>query len=73
VINAVVGDVVGWMRDRFRRHPENRRPKAALLVFYEGDEGHATEVVELKSEDAEPVRRPSEEFERYTRTKPPEA
>lgn len=72
VIDQVVGDVVGWMRDRFRQEPENSpRPKVALLVFYEGDEGEATEAVELRSADDEPVRRPTEEFERYTRTKPP--
>ncbi len=73
VIEQVVGDVVGWMRDRFRQEPErSQRPKVALLVFYEDDEGEATEAVELKSADDEPVRRPTEEFERYTRKKPPE-
>ncbi len=39
VINQLVGDVVEWMRDRFRQNPESKRPKVALLVFYEGDEG----------------------------------
>ena len=73
VIDQVVGDVVGWMRARFRQEPEKSpRPKVALLVFYEDDEGEAIEAVELRSADDEPVRRPTEEFERYTRTKPPE-
>ena len=72
VINQVVGDVVEWMRDRFRQNPESRRPKAALIVLYEGDEGVTSEVVELKSADTEPARRLPEEFERYTRTKPSE-
>jgi hypothetical protein len=73
VIDHVVGDVMEWMKERFRQSPENRRPKAALIVRYEGDKGQISEVVELKSVDADPVRRTSEDFERYTRTKPPEA
>ncbi len=73
VIDRVVGDVVEWMKARFRQDPESQRPKVALIVYYEGDEGHVAERVELKSADDEPVRIPAEEFERYTRTKPPEA
>lgn len=72
VIDRVVGDVVEWMKDRFRQNPDSTRPKAAVIVLYEGEEGHATEKVELRSADEEPVRSPVEEFERYTRRKPPE-
>ncbi len=70
VIDAVVGDVVEWMRHRFREDPENRRPKAALIILYDGAEGRASEVVELNSAEDEPVRRIPEEFERHTRKKP---
>ena len=73
VIDQVVGDVVEWMKERFRRDPENKRPKAALIVRYEGEEGEASEVIELESAEAEPVRRTLSDFERYTRVKPPEA
>jgi hypothetical protein len=72
VVNQVVGDAVEWMKDRFRQHPESNRPKCAIIILYEGDEGQASEVIELPSADAEPVRRPAHEFERYTRTRPPE-
>lgn len=73
VINHVVGDVVEWMKERFRQHPENTRPKTAMIFRYEGDEGQLSEIVELRSADADPVRRTPEDFERYTRAKPPEA
>jgi hypothetical protein len=72
VIDRVVGDVVGWMKERYRHNPESKRPKVALIVRYEGEEGQAIEVIELKAKDAEPVRRTPKDFERYTRTKPPE-
>jgi hypothetical protein len=70
VIDQVVGDVVEWMRGRFRHNPESKRPKAALIILYEGDEGRTSEVVEIRSADAQPVRRTPEDYERYTRTKP---
>jgi hypothetical protein len=71
VIHQVVGIVVQWMREQFRREPDGK-PKRAIIVLYEGYEGQASEVVELEAADAEPVRRlPQDEFERYTRTKPP--
>ena len=73
VIDQVVGDIVEWMKDRFRQDPENTRPKVAMIILYKGEEGHATEKIELRSGDGEPVRSPMEEFERYTRKKPPEA
>ena len=70
VINEVVRIAVGRMRERFRREP-NSKPKRLLIVLYEGDEGQVSEVVELETADAEPVRRlPQEKFERYTRRKP---
>jgi hypothetical protein len=71
VINEVVRIAVGWMRQRFRREP-NSNPKRLLIVLYEGDEGQVSEVVELETADAEPVRRlPQEEFERYTKLRKP--
>jgi hypothetical protein len=71
VINEVVRLAVGWMRERFRRE-KNSKPKRLLVVLYEADEGQVSEVVEVESADAEPVRRlPQEEFEFYTRRKPP--
>jgi hypothetical protein len=75
VIDRVVGGAVEWMRDRFRREPRGRqpRPKVALIVYYEGEEGHAAEKVEMRTADDEPIRKPTDEFERYTRKKPPEA
>jgi hypothetical protein len=75
VIDRVVGGAVEWMRDRFRRQPGGRqpRPKVALIVYYEGEEGYAAEKVEMRTADDEPIRKPTEEFERYTRKKPPEA
>jgi hypothetical protein len=73
VIDRVVGDAVEWMKDRFRQNPDRKRPKVALIVYYEGEVGRAEEAVELRSSDDQPVRRPTEEFERYTRKKPPEA
>jgi hypothetical protein len=48
VIDQVVGDVVKWMRDRFRQNPESRRAKAALIVPYEGDEGMTSKMVRLE-------------------------
>lgn len=72
VIDRVVGDAVEWMKDRFRQNPKNKRPKVAMIVYYEGEEGYVAENVQLKTPDDEPVRSPSEEFERYTRKKPPE-
>jgi hypothetical protein len=74
VIDRVVGSAVEWMKDRFRQELEHKpRPKVALIVYYEGEEGHVAEKVELKSADDEPIRKPTDEFERYTRKKPPEA
>ena len=73
MINQVVGATVEWMRARIRQNPESGRPKATLMILYEDDKGVTSEVIELRSADAEPVRRLPEEFERYTRTKPPEA
>jgi hypothetical protein len=73
VIDQVVGNAVEWMKDRFRQSPESKRPKVALIVYYEGEEGHVAERVELKSADDEPIRKYTDEFERYTRKKPPEA
>jgi hypothetical protein len=73
VIDRVVGDAVVWMKNRFRQNPESKRPKVALIVYYEGEEGYVVEKVQLKSADDEPIRKPTDEFERYTRRKPPEA
>jgi hypothetical protein len=73
VIDRVVGDAVEWMKDRFRQKPESKRPKVALIVYYEGEEGHLAEKVELQSADDDPIRKPADEFERYTRKRPPEA
>jgi hypothetical protein len=71
VIKEVVRIALGWMRERFRREP-NSKPKRLLVVLYEGDEGQVSEVIELETADAEPVRRlPQDEFERYTQRKPP--
>jgi len=75
VIDRVVGGAVEWMRERFRRVPEGRkpRPKVALIVYYEGEEGHVAEKIQMRTADDKPVRKPTDEFERYTRKKPPEA
>jgi len=75
VIDRVVGSAVEWMRERFRRVPEGQkpRPKVALIVYYEGEEGHVAEKVQMRTADDEPIRKPTDEFERYTRKKPPEA
>jgi hypothetical protein len=70
VINQVVGIVVEWLKEQFQREPKRTRitgeqvtvrPKRAFIFLYEGDEGQASEVVELESADAEPVRRLPEE------------
>jgi len=73
VIDRVVGGAVEWMRERFRREPEGRqpRPKVALIVYYEGEEGHVAEKVEMRTAGDEPIRKPTDESERYTRKKPP--
>jgi hypothetical protein len=72
VVNEAVRVVVEWMRGRFRQDPNNRRPKRALIVLYEGDEARLSEVIELEAADAAPLRKlpqlPQDEFERYTRT-----
>lgn len=48
VVNEVVRVVVEWMRGRFRQDPDNRRPKRALIVLYEGYEGRLSEVIEAR-------------------------
>jgi hypothetical protein len=71
VINQVVQMAIRWMSRRFRQYPEDPpRRKFAQIVLYEGDEGEVVEIVELRSADAEPIRRSPEDFERYTRKKP---
>ena len=71
VISEVVKIAVGWMRERFRREP-NSKPKRLLVVLYEGDEGQVSEVIELETADAKPVRRlPQDAFERYTKVRKP--
>ena len=74
VINQVVALAAQWMKERFRSEPENTRPKATLIVLYEEDEdeGIVSEVIEVRSADSEPVRKPAEESERRPRKKPPE-
>src|SRR5918993_1816910 len=74
-INELAAAAVEWMKERFRRDPENERPKVALIVPYEedkGDEGIVNLVIEVRSADSEPVSRPPEEHERRPRRKPPE-
>jgi hypothetical protein len=72
VIEQVVGFAVSWMRERFHNHPATRdRPKAVRIIKYDGETGTIVETVELRSADAEAVRKTPEAFEMYTRKKPP--
>ena len=59
--------------NRLRGLPESsQRQKGVRLTIirYEGNEGHAVEIVELEAEDANPLRRLPEGFERNTRFRP---
>ncbi len=70
-INQIVELAAAWAKERFRLNPDNRRPKALRIAQSNGKEGHIEEVVELRSERDEPVRKTPEAFETYTRRKPP--
>ena len=72
IIQNVVGLAVEWMRERYRQDPEDKRLKGAHIILYEGDEGKVSEIIELESVDAEPIRKSPEDFQRYTQNKPPE-
>lgn len=72
IVNQAITFGVEWMKERFRQNPQNKNPKAIHIVRYEGNEGENFEVVEIRSADTEPIRKPPAEFERYTRGKPPE-
>ncbi len=86
VINQAVTEAVEWARERFRRSSEeesghlrglprsSRRHKGLRveIVEHESNEGQVVEVVEIDAEDAEPVRRPPEGYERNTRFRPSE-
>jgi hypothetical protein len=73
-VNHVMGIVVEWMRKQFQRKPKRVRatgelmtvrPKRAFIFLYEGDEGQASEVIELHSAEDEPVRRLPEEVAEF--------
>lgn len=70
-INQIVALAAEWMRNRFARDPDNRRPKVVRIARFEGNEGEIVEVVELRTPQDEPLRKTPEAFEAYTRTKPP--
>lgn len=65
LVNHVVGIVVEWLREQIQRKPAKPhytvRPKRAVIFLYEGDEGQASEVIELHSAEDKPVRRLPEE------------
>lgn len=85
IINQAIEVAMGWARERFRRPLEesdhlqglprsSQRQKGLRIqiVQYEGNEGRVVEVIELEAEDADPVRRPPEGYERNTRFRPSE-
>ncbi len=73
VIDQIVSLTAEWAKERFRQPTEEssqrRKGVRVTIVLYEGNEGQAVEVVELE-EDADPVRRLPEGFERNTRFRP---
>lgn len=72
-VNQAVAIAVEKLRERFRREPGGK-PKRLHVFLYEGEEEMTiSEVVELDSADAEPLRRPpdlDDWFEEITRSKP---